>query len=50
MTVVPGFGKPAVVIEVLAEGCRRTIRLPLRLRVAGQDPLPDPEEYNPEWM
>jgi hypothetical protein len=43
------FREPAVVVDVLAEGYRRTIRLPVRLHIAGEDPPPDPEEYNPEW-
>jgi hypothetical protein len=48
---LPGGGKPAITFEILAEGYRKEITLPVDFTVDGQSQFPREDgKTNPEWM
>jgi hypothetical protein len=48
---IPGGGKPAITFEILAEGYRKEITLPVDFTVDGRSQFPREDgKINPEWM
>jgi len=46
---IPKWGKPILVFEILAEGYRKVVSLPVDFIVDDESQWP-PEETQPEWL
>lgn len=49
LMAIPKWGKPILVFEILAEGYRKVVSLPVDFIVDDESQWP-PEETQPEWL
>ena len=50
LSAIPIWGTPTMIVEILAEGYRKEITIPVGFYVNGASQFPETEIVNPEWM